>query len=298
MEMYTKSRFIAMTGNHMNGTPETIEHRQEEIDALYKLTFTDEDEKTNKVSSKQISFNDFEKGKACKIPNVNQPTLKILIEKSNACLTGVKNGRTVYRGNCIGRDDNNPSMDISVSVEGFINLNDWAGKLTQDEIIEAAGLKKTDLFPINYTPKISKNIKSEELIKADMTTRIFSDYLNLPEDYLIKRWGLREKVKQKSKQCKGWFGRYVSIPVYDENREYLYDRKRWDLDGGTTETPYGKPSMPIGLKYLREYQEYDFIIIGEGESDAMTLDFHGFPCVNVPCISIANLITENHLSTF
>jgi len=51
LEMYDSGRFIAMTFNHLDGTLETIESRQDELNDLYHRNFPQEDNKKNEKPS-------------------------------------------------------------------------------------------------------------------------------------------------------------------------------------------------------------------------------------------------------
>jgi putative DNA primase/helicase len=44
IEMYDGGRFFVMTGEHVDGTPRTVEHRQRELNALYTEVFADTEE--------------------------------------------------------------------------------------------------------------------------------------------------------------------------------------------------------------------------------------------------------------
>ena len=45
VEMYTEGRFFTVTGDHIEGTPATVESRQQEIDTLYRDIFREEEAK-------------------------------------------------------------------------------------------------------------------------------------------------------------------------------------------------------------------------------------------------------------
>ena len=64
---------------------------------------------------------------------------------------------------------------------------------------------------------------------------------------------------------------------------------RWDARDGAVE-PYGASKLP-------EAEAVGFLVIVEGESDAWTLWYHGYPALGVPGAQMAKCLRQEHVAS-
>lgn len=122
------------------------------------------------------------------------------------------------------------------------------------------------------TKEASKMLNQGEYSGSKYKVEDFAAEKKLPVEYL-KRIGLTNGYN-----C-------VKIPYYDENHIETAVRCRYDPKVKTNKGRFSwEKNSEIGLYGLNGLEdcEDEFIVLVEGESDAMTLWFHGVPAVGVP----------------
>jgi len=123
IEVYDRDRYFTMTGDHLDGTPETIESRQDEVEALYRRLFPEVAPKRPAAPRGTISLDDSE-----------------LIEKAMAA----RNGPTfaaLWGGDTSAHNGDDSAADLALCS----HLMFWTGndKARTDNLFRQSGLYRT-----------------------------------------------------------------------------------------------------------------------------------------------------------
>lgn len=110
-------------------------------------------------------------------------------------------------------------------------------------------------------------------VKTNLVKK-YSDTKNLPLEYLIRECKLTLKNDRD--------GEYIDIPYLDEVGQRILSRKRYTDRNFRWENNSSGKIIPYGLWKMGEFQKNSFIIIVEGESDAQTLWYLGYPAIGIP----------------
>ena len=174
---------------------------------------------------------------------------------------------------CPAHDDNNPSLKIDRGTDGRVLLHCHAG-CSLEAVLAAAGLIAQDLFSehiglmprrISATPQ-HPGLTLEQLAAAKA----------LPVEHL-RAFGCSTFT---------YLGRSaVRITYVDETGAELSVRYRVALKGDDKfrwKAGARAKGKLYGLGRLHTAREAGYLVLVEGESDAWTLDLHGFPVLALP----------------
>jgi putative DNA primase/helicase len=160
----------------------------------------------------------------------------------------------------------NPRFDFRVRENGSVFIHSWTGR-TEDEILSLGGLKRSDIALKGTYPGPTKD--SLDLLDLAIAKCIHPHFLEnqgLQSGYL-------------------YHGRhYVKVPYYlADGTEHTKVKVRKAVDGKYKHCwDEGTPgeSIPYGLNKLDMARDY--LLIGEGESDAWACWYHGIPYLGTP----------------
>lgn len=173
------------------------------------------------------------------------------------------NGSRELIGLCPFHDDTKPSFNINLET-GLYQCHACGEK---GNIVTF--MSKMDNISTEEAYKlIYKDEYSNSTYKLDKFAR--EKHLNL--DYL-KRLGLANGYNS------------IKIPYYDEQSNLIGTRYRNDPKDKNKPRFTWKKGSKInlyGLNSLNDINSNDYIVLVEGESDALTLWSYGIPCVGVP----------------
>jgi hypothetical protein len=176
--------------------------------------------------------------------------------------------------------DNNPRFDFYEQENGRIAVYSWTGRSA--EAVLAMGqppLKLADLYPRTGESRPASTGVPEK--QFDLFT--LADYLKLDWRFLYGL-GYRDGYTYRNKQGR----RIVCVKLggycQPDGSEHSKVKVRLSIDGKVrflwdSNTP-GEP-IPCGLHRLDQARSAGYLVIGEGESDAATMWFHGVPFVGI-----------------
>jgi len=182
---------------------------------------------------------------------------------------------------CPAHADAKQSLGVAVSKAGVVLLKCYAGCDTK-AIVAALDLEMKDLFPR----------REERPVPAGVSVGALAFDKRLPADFLRTRCGLTDEVHNGTRR--------TLIPYQDESGKELFVRHRTALrakDG--TKQPRGVKARAYGLWRLPEYRAAGgVLILVEGESDAWTLWYHGYPALGVPGADAVKGVQAEDLAGF
>lgn len=124
----------------------------------------------------------------------------------------------------------------------------------------------------------------------------FKERLNLSNDCTIARLDCTLENLAKTKKLNidklksyGWQDRMqnnkpmIIIPYSDEEGNEVARRYRTSIKGKNKfRWRKGDKAYPYGLSHLKQFKDSEYLILVEGESDAVTLWYHGYPGLGLP----------------
>ncbi len=200
-------------------------------------------------------------------------TLKSIIDKTSAKPSGDGHvGHCPVPGHGKGEGDKTPSLSIGTAPDGTILLNCFAG-CTFDAITAALGLKKSDLFPVSSR-------KNTSPISVDMLAKD----KQLPVEFL-RELGVSNGANNVQIEYRLANGSLAPRQRF-RNARKAKNGFKWNTGKGAV--------VPYGLWRLEEAQQADYIVLEEGESDAWTLWYHGFPALAVPGATMTTCLSADY----
>jgi len=174
-------------------------------------------------------------------------------------------------------NDDAPRFGFREAEDGKILLHSWTGRTPEDVLaMGTPPLHMSDLFPANADYKPRPREKQLTLLEL-------AEYYRLPWQFLIKL-GYADGYVYKSEN--GYKSACVKIGGYctPDGREHSKVKVRKAIAGKVRflwdrRTP--GEIIPCGLHRLGAARDQGYLFIGEGESDAATMWFHGFPFLGV-----------------
>lgn len=164
---------------------------------------------------------------------------------------------------CPAHDDENPSLSVSLGQKGQILVHCHAGCDTE-AVLRVLGMEMADLFP--PTSLSSQPHRGLSLVE-------FAREKKLPWRFLVNQ-GVAEDPQGG-----------LRIPYYslDGTPAPRY-RIRTDQEAKRGSFWNKQPGaiLPFGLEQLAEAQKQAFLVLVEGETDTLTLRFHGYPALGIP----------------
>jgi len=183
-----------------------------------------------------------------------------------AQLKRVKPSGDSYKALCPAHDDHDASLSIALKADGKIVLKCFTG-CPYDAIMARIDRPVSQLFRPDDRPAKRERI----------TLQQFADHKRLPTAFL-KQQGLHDLP-----------GGGVGIPYRTADGQVAAVKSRTALaakSGSFWEK--GKPLQAYGLDRLPEARRLRRLVIVEGETDALTCWYHGFPCLGIPGADLVN----------
>lgn len=187
-----------------------------------------------------------------------------------------------WMAKCPAHDDANPSLSIGDGDGGRILLHCFAG-CNLDEILNAAGLKVTDLFPeqgasngaISTAIKTSGPISKGGLDKA----KRYCTHLQENFDTLTSElpWALKA-VRETGTGYDPDTGRFVFVHR-DSQGQVVNIKHHKGADGSRPYSLEGRGQTRLYPAHLLKGYDTADLIFCEGEKDAVTLRSHGFQAI-------------------
>jgi len=174
-----------------------------------------------------------------------------------------------WTARCPAHADKTPSLSVKEEAEKTL-LYCHAG-CAVDEILTALGLTAADLF--DHPPAADKGRQRKGRQRLGLTVDDYADAKQLPPGFL-RNLGLKD-TEYRGKPA-------VEIAYLGANQKALAQRFRVAMSGDKFRWKTGSKVAPYGLWRLAEAQERGYITTVEGESDALTLWFHGQPALGIP----------------
>ncbi|MGI6154163.1 MAG: hypothetical protein ACOYJB_10125 [Christensenellaceae bacterium] len=192
-----------------------------------------------------------------------------IIEKTNAKPSGLNQ----WQGHCPAHRDSDPSLSIRLLEGDTVLLKCFAG-CSQESVIEALGLQRADLFP------------DQKRKNPPPTLQEFADYTRLPISFLkqMKLQQIQNGVKIPYFLASG--SEYTRFKI----RTSIHGKPRYIWSKNNND-----PIIPYGLNRLPLARRCKFLILVEGETDALTLWFHNFPALGLPGADTAKLLKPEYL---
>jgi len=179
-----------------------------------------------------------------------------------------KTGTGGWTARCPAHDDRNPSLSVSLGERGKILVHCHAGCSTE-EVIEAIGMKMTDLFPPSSL---------SESPHRGLSLVEFARDRKLPLRFLINQ-GITENPQ----------GGIRILYHYPDGTPAPRYRIRTDLTAKQGSFWNKQPGeiLPFGLEHLVEAHQRKSLLLVEGETDTLTLRYHGYPALGIPGAEMA-----------
>lgn len=173
--------------------------------------------------------------------------------------------------------DDNPRFDFLETEDGTIRIYSHTGRTAENVLAMGnPSLKLADLYPKSSTRKPVYREKQFDLLTL-------SEYLKLDWRFLYAI-GYRDGYPYKNKMGRRTVCVKLGGYCDPKGNEHSKVKVRLSIDGKVRflwdkSTP-GEP-IPCGLHRLDEARRAGYLIMGEGESDAATMWFHGFPFLGI-----------------
>ncbi len=185
-------------------------------------------------------------------------------------------------GHCPVHEDTHASFEVKILDDGKIWFKCYKG-CDKSEILKQLGFEWSDLFPDDSRPKIQKQKKKRNHIRANLTVTDVAEYVKLPVAELAL-YGLKEEIED-------YWGRYVRLHYWDiDGNEYPYTRMRRFIKAPNKDNPKycfqptkDKKRKPLvyGEWKLKEFREQGWCVFVEGETDCWTLWHHDYPAIGI-----------------
>jgi Predicted P-loop ATPase and inactivated derivatives len=175
---------------------------------------------------------------------------------------------------CCFHNDSKPSMSIDLKTGRYHCFSCGKSGNYINFYAECHGLGSKEAFK-QVCEQHDIPYREENLVpvKTNLLEK-YSDTKKLPLEYLAKECKLALK--------KDRYGEYIEIPYLDEVGKRVISRKRYTDRNFRWEDNSSGKIIPYGLWKIGEFQKNSFIILVEGESDAQTLWYLGYPAVGIP----------------
>lgn len=207
--------------------------------------------------------------------------IEIVLGKLEGTRTSGDSGRQ-WTAACPAHADAHNSLGVGVKKDGVVVLKCYAG-CEQKAVIAALGIEAKELFPGKQ-----KRVRPE-----GVTVVALGFDKRLPVDFLKGECFLEDDVTDTG-------NRRVFIPYKDEAGVELFKRTRKALKAkeGSLQ-PRGVSLQAYGRWRLPSYRAAgNVLILVEGESDAWTLWFHGYPCLGIPGAQAVKSLSASDLEGF
>jgi hypothetical protein len=193
----------------------------------------------------------------------------------------IRNGS--YQALCPAHEDREPSLNLSEGEDGRALIKCFAG-CTSEQIIDALGLRKNDLFEHrNGSPALRRKpsgppAQPPTRQHTPCTLQAYAEAKALPAEFL-ECLGLGEITYSGSPA--------VRIPYFDQDGEETAVRirlalqKHPDRDDRFRWRRGSKPTL-YGLWRLPRITSAGYVVLVEGESDCHTLWHHGIEALGIP----------------
>ena len=206
-------------------------------------------------------------------------------------LEGVRQSNGSWKALCPNHADTEPSLSIKEGDDGRVLLTCFGG-CSFAAVVKALGLEQRDLFADRNEgggeSRPSGKRKYVNTGEAGCTLARYAEAKKLPASFL-ESLGVGEIPNYNGHPA-------VRFPYLSAEAEEVCTRFRVSLDGNPRiKTRRGDKHALYGLWKLGEARERGYLIVVEGESDAQTLWFHGFPAVGVPGASTWRSEWSGHL---
>jgi len=176
-----------------------------------------------------------------------------------------------WRTNCPAHEDGSPGLEVTVK-NGKVLLKCWNGGCAQDAII--AALKDRGLWPDRPERRrltLAEFVEAKKLpiafLKANDVVEAHGQYGPVVRFYCRLEDGTLAP-------------RYRVRVALNGPKKLFWDR----VGKGGRITPYG-------LDHLAEARKRNYLVLVEGESDALTLWLHDVPALGLPGNTMASLLT-------
>ncbi len=209
--------------------------------------------------------------------------IELLLSKLTGVTTSGTTGKR-FTACCPAHEDNANSLGVVVWDNGVVTLKCFAG-CDNKTIIKAVDLEFRDLFP-------GRRVREP---KPGCTVSLLAFDKRLPVEFLRDVCGFSDDVTDTGR-------RRVFMPYRDAAGEVMFTRQRRSLDGKGKDKfwqPAGEKLRPFGLHRLPAARAAGSVmILVEGETDAATLWFHGYPALGIPGSNAVGSIEPGDLEGF
>ncbi|MFC1806238.1 hypothetical protein ACFL09_04570 [Planctomycetota bacterium] len=211
-----------------------------------------------------------------------------------------------WRAICPIHNDTDPSLHFTRKPNGDTLFHCFGGCPPED-VLRKKGLAISDLYRDGGEPPKPKRKSRLRQRPGGLTLNAFSKAKRLPKKFLEQQGveqvhalkldtdGAKTVIvehcdedKQKElRQSKGkWWWEVVFRYTLEDGSDAPRHRRRFALKGESrfawTGTKDDGPLVPYGLRRLPSAREEGYLIFVEGESDALTLWFHGYQALAFP----------------
>jgi hypothetical protein len=287
LEMYSETRFFAVTGDWLPGVPGTVEPRQNQLLELHARAFPQREARADGKEQRKKDHALAEGNghpascgrPAFGCPEQEPPTLQAALRLflkrvrdyygDHRAVKKHPSKKYTYQCRCPGHDDSTPSLSVTLTKNRLVFHCLATSKCGFKETLKALDFKPQWCF-------------------APVTVKRLAKAKKLPAEFLA-RLG-----------CKDWH-RQVVIPYYDGHGHKLCVRRRVALkqrkgQGPTTYQQKGRPLDAYGGWPDTLIPRSDELVFVEGETDAWTLWLHGIPALGIPGATAAKVIEPHHLN--
>src|SRR6266702_4509394 len=224
------------------------------------------------------------------IPSTEQPIDRFLSQ-----LKGYKEYSRGYTSRCPSHNDSEASLMIwEDEADGHVGLKCFSG-CSRKAIVESVGMTERDLYPVTGNG-VYHQPSQRSLTVCDLVI----DKLIPPA--ILSNLGIMDSkatyTKRKGRPCDPYDAKGVVIPYYTKDgTPYSRFRLRTSIKAkdGTFWNEGTDPIIPYGLHKLPLAREQEYLLIGEGESDAWTCWLYGIPYLGIPGASNVGCLNGNDL---
>ena len=216
-----------------------------------------------------------------------------------------------FKSRCPAHHGQKLKLDVTEGQNGAILLRCWTRECEFADIVAALGLTMRDMFPANEVGRgRHRSGKSNGKTMTRQTTKPKTD----------QPAGATAKGPSEPPPTLDWFSKTKLLPL-----DFLKAACISDLNGSGLVFPHGEgfrdhvrtlrgkgdrrftwkgPGVPAAYTIAVLFEEHrpdeggDFIVVVEGESDALTLWYHGVPAVGLPGNTHSKKLASEHVESY
>ncbi|MEY4513783.1 MAG: hypothetical protein RLZZ450_5905 [Pseudomonadota bacterium] len=201
-------------------------------------------------------------------------------------LDGVRQSGTCFSALCPSHADRSPSLSVTEAGDDKRVLLHCHAGCTAQNIVDALGLKLSDLFVKGSATKKTASPGSDG--NAPLTLEQLAIAKGLPLEYLSGQLGWSDITHRGLAAVQIPYRRRDGSPARTRIR-FSLEGQRFCWERSAAPLAVYEPDLGVTAK------EQKFVVLVEGETDTAILGLHGFPALGIPGATNTKYLERDHL---